>query len=818
MGSLWLALRAGLRVRWRAMAGLAVLLGLIGGVVLTAAAGARRTDTAYPRLLRWANASQVNVISGGSAGFYQRLRRLPLVASVSVAGYYVPLLPAPNGRPRIPIAAYASLDGSWGVTTDRVKVLSGRLFDPADPHAAMIDRQLAARLHLRPGGTLRLVVVPNAPGTGSPEFNRAVTLVFRVSAIVVFDNQVVPATQANTMMTALLSEPFTRTLLAKSANYGYQAAVRLRPGASSAGFVRAVTALAANIPATRNPGGIAVVDLADQVAASERAITPQAFALAAFAGLAGLIALAVVVQLLGRQLILDSAEFPILRALGMTRGRLTALSLARLGVLTATGGVLAVAVAIAASPLMPIGPARVAEPSPGIEVNLAILATGFAAIAILPIALVAPGAWRAAGRPLGPLGVAEPGGPVHASRLGTALGLAGWVTSAIGVRMAFEPGRGRTAVPVRSAMLATILAVAAVVAAGVFGTGLVRLIGTPHLYGQNWQQELNLQFGAVDGATGARLMAAQPGLAAYAAGNYGRISVNGHVVPGVGIDPVRGGRFITLLAGRAPRRPGEIAFGTQTLREIHGHLGQVVIVLVNGRERSMRIVGIAVLPAFGQGTIVATNLGSGAVLPASVLSVPDRITHCTGNHTCYNFFLARYRPGTGLQRAAAQLHAATIRLGCPPLACSVISDQRPSDIRNYGSVRDTPLALGIALALLAVGTLTHMLLTSLRQRRRDLAMLKTLGLLRSQLLQVVSWQASALAAAALLAGLPLGVLAGRWAWVLFARSIGVGPDPHIEVLLVLAAVPVTFLLVNLVAVGPGWAAARIRPASVLRGE
>ena len=52
MGSTWLALHADLRMRWRAMAGLALLLGLIGGVVLTAAAGARRTDTAYPRLLR----------------------------------------------------------------------------------------------------------------------------------------------------------------------------------------------------------------------------------------------------------------------------------------------------------------------------------------------------------------------------------------------------------------------------------------------------------------------------------------------------------------------------------------------------------------------------------------------------------------------------------------------------------------------------------------------------------------------------------------------------------------------------------------------
>ena len=32
------------------MAALALLLGLVGGVMLTAAAGARRTDTAYPRL------------------------------------------------------------------------------------------------------------------------------------------------------------------------------------------------------------------------------------------------------------------------------------------------------------------------------------------------------------------------------------------------------------------------------------------------------------------------------------------------------------------------------------------------------------------------------------------------------------------------------------------------------------------------------------------------------------------------------------------------------------------------------------------------
>ena len=62
MTPVWLSLRAGLRRGWRPWLALALLLGVMGGVVLTAAAGARRTDTAYPRLLRWANASDVQVL------------------------------------------------------------------------------------------------------------------------------------------------------------------------------------------------------------------------------------------------------------------------------------------------------------------------------------------------------------------------------------------------------------------------------------------------------------------------------------------------------------------------------------------------------------------------------------------------------------------------------------------------------------------------------------------------------------------------------------------------------------------------------------
>jgi hypothetical protein len=370
---------------------------------------------------------------------------------------------------------------------------------------------------------------------------------------------------------------------------------------------------------------------------------------------------------------------------------------------------------------------------------------------------------------------------------------------------------------VRSALLGTILAVAAVAAALVFGTSFLRLIETPRLYGQNWQQQLDLEFGAVSGTIGSKIAGFQRGLAGYAAGNYGITYVDGHLVPTIGIEPVRSGNFLTLLAGRAPRRPGEIALGAQTLRAIHGHLGQTVTVLINSHQRPMRIVGTVVLPAFGQGSIVATDLGNGAVVPASVNSYPDPDTHCTGNQTCYNFFLTRYRSGVTMRAAAARLNETVAKL-CPPYSCLVTSDQRPREIRNYGSVRDTPLALGVVLALLAAGTLAHVLLTSLRRRRRDLAMLKTLGLLRGQLLRVVSWQASALAAAALLVGLPLGVLAGRWAWALFARAAGVATGAAVPVPLLLAAIPATLALAILIAAGPGWAAARIRPARVLHAE
>jgi hypothetical protein len=396
--------------------------------------------------------------------------------------------------------------------------------------------------------------------------------------------------------------------------------------------------------------------------------------------------------------------------------------------------------------------------------------------------------------------------------------------------MAFEPGRGSTAVPVRSALAATMVTVGAVAGALVFGASLLTLVGTPHQYGQNWDAELDLGFGAAPASVAGRLLRPDRAVTGYAGGDYGLVSVKGTLVGAIGLDPPAaaspGDGYVTILAGRAPAGPGEIALGAKTMAAAHVGIGQHIPVVINHAAvtgppvpRTMLVVGEVILPAFSRGSFSPTDLGAGALLTASVLSEPEPVPNspCPSG-TCYNFFLVRFRPGVAEANAAVTLTALAARADCPPGACVVISDQRPGDIRDYASVRDTPLVLGALLVVLAAGTLAHVLLTGVRRRRRDLAVLKTLGLSRGQVLRLVAWQAGAFACVAVLVGLPLGVLAGRQAWAAFAGAAGIAPSPDIPLMLILLTIPATLLVAVLIAVWPGWRAARLRPAAVLWTE
>jgi hypothetical protein len=230
----WLVTWIEMRARWRALASLALLLGLVGGVVLGAAAGARRTDSAYPRLLAWGNASQLSVVPEGNGmnGYFTALARLPQAAAVAPEVLYNASLPSPYHAASPVVQAMTSPDDSYGTTVDRVRLLAGQMFGPREPGAAVINQQLADIEHLSPGGTLRLAFSPGFAGGTSEAPPTELIVSFKVSGIAVFDSQVVSSVALDSAPTALLSPPFATTAAAGLAPCCQEAAIRLRPGAA----------------------------------------------------------------------------------------------------------------------------------------------------------------------------------------------------------------------------------------------------------------------------------------------------------------------------------------------------------------------------------------------------------------------------------------------------------------------------------------------------------------------------------------------------------------------------------------------------------
>src|SRR5262249_38072587 len=108
---------------------------------------------------------------------------------------------------------------------------------------------------------------------------------------------------------------------------------------------------------------------------------------------------------------------------------------------------------------------------------------------------------------------------------------------------------------------------------------------------------------------------------------------------------------------------------------------------------------------------------------------------------------------------------------------TVLSPTPPPEVRDLSGATSLPLALACVLMLLRCGTIAHTLLPSVRQRRRELAVLKTLGFVSRQVRATVAWQATAIAGVGLIVGLPLGLIAGRWAWLLFAGHAAIVPVP-----------------------------------------
>jgi hypothetical protein len=223
-----------------------------------------------------------------------------------------------------------------------------------------------------------------------------------------------------------------------------------------------------------------------------------------------------------------------------------------------------------------------------------------------------------------------------------------------------------------------------------------------------------------------------------------------------------------------------------------------------------------------------TSMGTGALLPMDIRPPAFRTASLSPDPLLNgpDLVFVRARPGVSATVARAGLQrivrATDNALNADPSAAgnniTLIAVQRPAQIVNYRSIGAAPELLAIGLALGAVFALGLTLTASVRRRRRELALLKTLGFTRRQLVVTVAMQATVIAVIGIAIGIPAGVVTGRWLWTLFARAISAVPQPTVPVAGIVAVGIIGLVLANIVAAIPGRLAARTPSALLLQAE
>jgi len=824
--AVWTRARSDLRRHLRAAIVVAVLIGLTAALALAAAAGAQRTDTAYARLRAVVNAPDEIVFSGTGAAEalvphvdFSKVALLPQVESTREMAYMLGEGVGADGKVLFGGVSQGSVvlgaPTIEGQAAMPWKVLEGRLPDPTRSDEVVIGYMTQLDPQAAVGSTIDLRLV-KATATAE-EFGGASTPaaaaalmgppipVKVVGRVVVLDgNDELSGNNHDFFVSPAFVQRYQPSTL--KADY---LMVTLKNGtADSAAFEEQLLAIYPN-------AGFGSATAKDATVV-RRAVNVQVAALWLVALLTTLVGFMILGQALSRLSFTESTENPILSALGMTRRQLFAVAMVRATLIGTAAGVVAFVGAVAASSVFPTGLARIVELTPGINVAPIVIAGALCVpLGVLLLSVVpALRAARARGDAQGVALVAEFRRPSAIAAFVARSGLP--ASAATGMRLALEPGRGRTAVPVRSAGIALTVAVIAMTASFGFSASFANTVATPRLYGEFGNFGGGLPYGGgFDEAITA--MAADPGLSDVTVGNFRELvdvqGPGGSIAVNVwGMDILKGSLTPTMAKGSWPVSKGELVLGGKTMRQVDARIGDTVQVRSGDTFVPLKVVGQTVFGTGGFGPGLAEGAGMSFAQLQAFFPKEAR-----------NAFLANLAPGAIAADVSARLNplfelSGAQVWGVEDAKAAGLYPKEDAVTATFGGAQWVPLALSGLFALAAIGTLVHVLVTSIRRRRRDLAILKTLGFVRRQVSATVAWQASTLVGIALLIGLPLGVALGRWGWTFFANSIGVLPVPVVDLPPVLLIVPVALLLANLIALVPGRLAAATRPAAVFRAE
>ena len=812
----WSALS--LRRNRRELVVIVALVAVLGGASLFALAGARRTQSSYPRFLRAAHASTMAIDPGPyDAGVNAAIAARPeVLSSATYVAFQTGALV--DGRPDFAqdFETLGTFDGRF-FTMDRFAPTAGRLPDVGRIDEIAVNVAAAHRYGYHVGQLLDLGVYSGEQVSSNsfyddpppPKIRTQVTIV----GIGLFTDEVVQD-DSNRLPLVLVTPAFSKQA-APYVSYAWQG-LTLRHGDADVASVKAWYA------AQLDPGSplffrVTSVDAFH----AEQAVRPLSLALAFFGVIAGFATLVLVSQSVGRLRRRGGTDETVLVSFGATSRELALASFVGPALALALGSVAAVGLAYVASPAMPIGVVRRVESSPGFDADWTVL--GFGATVLFVVLAVGAAFVAVRGVPTRRPGQRRVG---RRSRVAAAAARAGMSPSAVtGLRRAFEPGDGGTAVPVRSVIVAGVIAIATVVASLTFGASFRRLLDSPHLYGWNWDSAIfdRAGYGNLDLNGAHKRFDGSPEIAGWSGGYFGADSIDGHDVPLLGME-IGSDVAPPLLTGRMIEAKSEIVLGSATAQALGKHLGDTVQIGVGATQATLRVVGTATFPSIGILHGAHTSLGIGALVVPHLVPGFDRRASgqgppgTTAGPVGPPVIFVRYQRHANRQAADSLVSDVAGSIGQFPGSASVLGPQRPAEIVNSSDAGGVPTLLALALGAATAVSLAIALAASVQRRRRELAVLQCLGFTRRQLATSVMWQATATMVVGVAIGLPLGGELGRALWTAFAQQLDVVPHttiPSTPLLLVTAA---AIAAANIAAALPAHMARGLQPAQLLRAQ
>jgi hypothetical protein len=755
--------------RCRTLSVLAVLAAVAVAVALTLVAGTLRTLTAADRLTAdWGSTYDVGLQQDSGRPRATELSRLDAVASIDIATFVFGGLQ--RGDQQADALVFVGTPEAVGT-----RVVEGRSPDADHPGEFLASRSFMTGTGAELGDEFHLITLTQEQGDTSG-----------------FDTDEPAGPSLDATLVGVIAGPgddldgdgyaialFPSALLdvGDIGVSGSQAAVALAPGATIDDLRAQIDALPQSQVFSLSPAEIVPADVRE-------AVNVQGQGLGVLAAIVTIAALAVLGQVLSRQLRLTTDERSVLRGLGYTRGQLRFEQASRAAVVVLAGTLAAAALAYAASGTFPTALAGRVEPAPGRRLDLAVHALGAVAFGLALVLWVTlshvADARRA--RAVPSAGLIE--------RLVPSLPSAPATTA---LRFAFGSSTG-VARGAKTPLVGITLVCCVLFGALTFGTNLRAMVDDPSTYGVNFDLGLGQGGDEIPADVQADLTAS-PDVAGLTLYGTTSLVIDAESLAVIGMRPLVGSLVPEVVRGRLPVGDDEIALGPVAARDLGLDVGDELRGTGAAGPRTLRVTGVALIPGIGG---------------ADVLGEVGLVTE--GGFTSLD-------PDATMGEAAIGLTP-----DAPPGAAERISAltgmaagqfDRPSKIANLDRIRTIPSMVALAVGALGVLSLGQLMLVAVWRRRRDFAVLRAVGAPRRWLTSVVHWQATLTSAVILGVALPAGALAGASLHRRLAEQIGTRPASSAPILELAATFAGLLVLANLAAAVAAHRVRRDSPSEVL---